>query len=369
MRSMVTDRRRLLAGLAATAVSLRPFLAAAAAPQPRRFVGAVATGTGFAVATLSADGAWRVGPDLPGRGHTFAVAPSGRVAVAFARRPGTFAVPFEPATGDGLGLLQAAPGRHFYGHGTFSADGRRLYAAENDHAGERGVIGVYDVAAGWRRLGELASHGIGPHDVHLLSDGRTLAVANGGILTRPDLPRVKLNIPTMRPTLAYVDAASGRLLQAVELAADLHRLSIRHLARAADDTIVFAMQDEGPAGRPRPLFGRHRLGERAPVLVDEVYDGLRAMRGYCGSVMLSGDGRTCAVSSPHGNLVTLWRFPSLEPLGKVAIEDVCGLAPLGPDGFLASSGTGALVHVAADGTQTALATAGGVRWDNHLAVV
>lgn len=370
MRSMATDRRRLLAGLAATALSLRPFLAAAAAsPSGPLVIGAVATGGGFAAATVAADGAWRIGPDLPGRGHGFAVAPDGGVAVAFARRPGTFALPFEPATGRGLGRLESIAGRHFYGHGTVSADGRLLYATENDHEAGRGVIGVYDVAAGGRRLGELESHGTGPHDLHLLSDGRTLVVANGGILTRPDLPRIKLNVPTMRPSLAYLDAGSGRLLQEVVLAPDLHRLSIRHLARAADDTVVFAMQDEGPGGAVRPLFGRHRLGDSAPVLVDAVSEGVRAMRGYCGSVMLSGDGRTCAVSSPQGHVVTLWRFPSLVPLGQVAIEDVCGLAPLGPDGFLASSGTGALFRLAADGTATALAAAPGVRWDNHLTVL
>ena len=42
-------------------------------------------------------------------------------------------------------------------------------------------------------------------------DGETLVVANGGIATHPDLPRVKLNLPTMAPSLCFVDRRSGAL--------------------------------------------------------------------------------------------------------------------------------------------------------------
>jgi len=79
---------------------------------------------------------------LPGRGHGIAVSPDGTRLVTFARRPGTFAVvvrPFEEAEPQ---VLTTDPGRHFYGHGCFSADGRLLYAVENDFDQARGVIGV-----------------------------------------------------------------------------------------------------------------------------------------------------------------------------------------------------------------------------------
>src|SRR5690606_30895384 len=110
----------------------------------------------------------------------------------FARRPGTFALVIDVVHGRILYRIASAESRHFYGHGAFSSDGRLLYATENDFAGERGVIGIYDAADGYRRAGEIPSYGIGPHELRLLADGTTLAVANGGILTRPDLPRVKL---------------------------------------------------------------------------------------------------------------------------------------------------------------------------------
>ena len=41
--------------------------------------------------------------------------------------------------------IPSIEGRHFFGHGVFSPDGKLLYATENDFEAARGVIGVYDV--------------------------------------------------------------------------------------------------------------------------------------------------------------------------------------------------------------------------------
>ncbi|MCV0427130.1 MAG: DUF1513 domain-containing protein, partial [Roseibium sp.] len=61
---------------------------------------------------------------LPGRGHGVAVSPDQGRLVAFARRPGTFMVVLKPFEQNEPEVLIAEPGRHFYGHGCFSADGR-----------------------------------------------------------------------------------------------------------------------------------------------------------------------------------------------------------------------------------------------------
>ena len=63
------------------------------------------------------------------------------------------------------------PDRHFFGHGAFSADGRLLYATENDYERARGMIGVRDATDGYRQIGEFPAHGMEPHDIALL-DGR-----------------------------------------------------------------------------------------------------------------------------------------------------------------------------------------------------
>ena len=162
---------------------------------------------------------------LPGRGHGLAVAPAQDQAVLVARRPGNFLLVLDLAGGRVAQRLEGQPDRHFYGHAVFSPDGRWLYTPENDFDAGRGVIGVRDVQQGYRRVAELPAHGIGPHDVKLLSDGHTLVVANGGILTHPDTGRTKLNLDSMRPSMVYLDARSGELLEQHALSGELHQNS------------------------------------------------------------------------------------------------------------------------------------------------
>ena len=96
-----------------------------------------------------------------------------------------------------LSTLSSVPGRHFFGHGAFSPDGRLLYATENDFDNARAVVGVYDVGSGFARIGEFGTQGVGAHELLLSPDGELLVVANGGIETHPDYGRAELNLDTM----------------------------------------------------------------------------------------------------------------------------------------------------------------------------
>ena len=91
---------------------------------------------------------------------------------------------------------------------------------------------------------------------HFSGDGRNLVIANGGIRTHPGAPREKLNLPTMAPSLAYVDAASGTLRATHTL--DHHFLGIRHLAVGPGDLVCVALQHEGPLEDAPPLVGFQR---------------------------------------------------------------------------------------------------------------
>src|SRR3546814_8763815 len=106
-----------------------------------------------------------------------------------------------------------------------------LRSTETDYKTGCGVLGIYDAGAGCadRRMGEFSTYGVGPHEVVLMPDGRTLCVANGGILTHPDYGKLQLNANNMQPSLAYIDMHSGTLQEQVFLDAALNRLSIRHL--------------------------------------------------------------------------------------------------------------------------------------------
>jgi hypothetical protein len=115
------------------------------------------------------------------------------------------------------------------------------------------------------QIGEFSAYGVEPHDIALLADGRTMVIANGGIRTHPDKGTEELNLPDMRPPLVYVDVATGDLLEEHVLAPELHQLSIRHLAIASGDTVVFGCQYRGPEQDAPPLVGsppRRDAGDR-----------------------------------------------------------------------------------------------------------
>jgi len=366
---MAIDRRRFLS--LAAALGLAPGAALAAAPEDGEALYLSARKRGGRDEAVLLDGAGRdrlVVP-MPARGHSFAIDPARRRAVVFGRQPGFFGLAFSL---DGKGDPEALPlhdERHFFGHGAYVDSGRLLAATENDFGAGRGVLGLYDASPGgaYRRIGEFDTGGIGPHEVVLMPDGKTLCVANGGILTHPDYGKLELNLDTMRPSLAYVDAASGELLEKAELAPELHRLSIRHLALAADGSVWFGCQYMGSAADRPALVGRHRRGARL-----EFFEGpaqaLRQMRNYVGSVSVDAAGAVVATSSPVGGQVIYWDAASGRCLGTTELADGCGVAPAPDEGFLLSSGLGAMLRVDAEGTekQPVLAPSRELSWDNHF---
>ncbi|SLN75878.1 DUF1513 domain-containing protein [Oceanibacterium hippocampi] len=375
MHSTAIDRRRLLAGLAgAAALPILPRPLAAASRGPLYLGGRLDDQGQYRVSGFRADGDTAFDLQLPARGHALASAPGGAVAVIFARRPGTFALVLDLHAGTVSHEIASPDGRHFFGHGVFDPDGRLLYATENDHEAGRGVLGIYDREQGYRRIGEIPTYGIGPHELRLLADGTTLVVANGGILTDPALPRVKLNLPTMTPSLVYLDRRDGRKLGEFRLPAELHQLSIRHIAVGRDARVGIAMQYQGPAGDPVPLIATHR-GSAEIRPIEAPARLLKGMKHYCGSAAFDRTGRILAISAPRGNLLSFWDAEDGRLLSSATIPDGCGVTATARAGeFLASSGqggvaridalTGTVTPIRAVGLDTVLDTG---HWDNHLA--
>lgn len=324
---------------------------------------------GAGVALVGGSGAVAAGPALPDRGHGICLRPGGTEAVVFARRPGTFAAAFEPASGLVRHRFDTPPGRHFYGHGVFEPTGRLLFATENDVEAGRGVLGVYDAADGYRRVGELDSFGVGPHDITLLPDGRTAAVANGGILTRPETGRAKLNLDSMRPSLAYLELDSGRLLEERRLAPGLHQLSIRHLALGRSGLLAAGMQWEGPAGAWAPLLALDRGRGLEPLEAPE--HALDGMAGYVGSVAIDGPEQVVAASCPRGSRTAFWEVAGGRFLRMVEIADACAIGPAGGGGrFLTATGVGEVMEIDAwTGTILSLGERSSVAYDNHLTMM
>lgn len=357
MNTKGKGRRQFLGGLMATGLMPAPTWADAGSPA---YLSAAAKPDGtFVLCGIGNDLQIRFEIPLPARGHAAAAHPTRPEAVAFARRPGTFAVVIDCITGAQKAVLSSPAGRHFYGHGAYSADGSLLFTTENDFEAGRGRIAVWDVRLGYSRIDEWDSGGVGPHDIKRLPGTDTLVVANGGIDTHPDTGRTKLNIPIMAPNLAYV--RDGYVVETVTLATDLHKNSIRHLAVSRLGNVAFGMQWQGD-GEVDTLVGLHKVGQ-AVRLMKASLNEVRQMQGYIGSIALSADGKMIAVTSPRGGLVQYYDVASGSHSGSLVIPDVCGVAVVG-NSLVLSAGTGEMRRVTS-GTPSMLKRVD-LSWDNHL---
>ncbi|MBZ9992449.1 DUF1513 domain-containing protein [Mesorhizobium sp. BH1-1-4] len=314
---------------------------------------------GFGAAVLSEAGKLLHAIDLPDRGHDVTFDPISKRSVVFARQPGTFAVVFDHTGRDAPLTIASIAGRHFFGHGVFSPDGALLYATENDFDNAAGVVGVYDTRAKFKRIGEFPTYGMGPHELLLLGDGKTIAVANGGIETHPDYGRAELNIATMKPSYALVDRITGDLIEKHELPAALHQLSIRHMDTDRSGTVWFGCQYRGPGTDRPPLVGRAARGKDL-ALLDMPRDVLSGFRNYIGSVAANPVAGTVAVSSPEGNSLVVIDAGSGRVVSSSALVEVCGVAPDGA-GFMATTGAGEIIEGGG-----AMRSEPDYVWDNHV---
>jgi Uncharacterized protein conserved in bacteria len=293
----------------------------------------------FGLALVSEQGEFVDRIDLPGRIHGLGYSPATGKAVAFARRPGTFALVIDTRHRSEPAIISAVEGRHFYGHGSFSPDGRRLYASENDFDGSRGVIGVYDATDRFRRIAEFPAYGIGTHDMTVSDDGRTLIIANGGIETHPDFGRTKLNLDRMEPSLVLADAFDGRLIERHTLPRELSQLSTRHLSTTADGEIWFACQYEGPRNDLPPLAGRFARGE-ALAFIDLPEEITVGLANYVGAIAVNRKDGLVGLASPKGGLSVTLDVTTGAVVGTEMLADAAGIAPA-IHGFVVSSYRGA----------------------------
>ncbi|MCD2185156.1 DUF1513 domain-containing protein [Rhizobium sp. GN54] len=355
MKTSLLDRRSFIkmAG-AAWATTIAPASLQALGRTDAVFAsGFMARDGGFGLATVAEDGTVIEKVALPARSHGLAYSPANGRAVTFARRPGTFALIFDTRRSHEPVVIHAGEDRHFFGHGSFSPDGRLLYASENDFEANRGVIGLYDATDGYRRIGEFDTYGIGTHDMTVSDDGRLLIVANGGIETHPDFGRTKLNLDHMEPSLALVDAATGALIERHALPPSLRQLSTRHVDIDAKGRVWFACQYEGPRNDLPPLAGHFAKGEDIRFLDLPDATTMR-LANYVGAIAVNRAQGLLGLTSPKGGLAVTIDAASGRVLGERRVDDAAGIAP-SPHGFSVSSYDGRF-----DGSTADLA------WDQHI---
>ena len=326
----------------------------------------------FTVVTVDAFGHILNQLTLPDRGHGCSIRPGQKEAVIIGRRPGKFAVAFGLDNPNISKLFAPPSNRQFQGHAIFSKDGNYLFVTENNLVSQIGVIGVYDVNNSYVRVGEFSSYGIGPHEISLIPKTNIIVVANGGIITHPDLPEIKLNTDTMEPSLAYIDYKNGKLIdQYTPQVSRYKKLSIRHLIIPSSKDVIYACQDQTPYQGKVPLVSMYSKGTKKLKhfrLPEKIHT---AIGGYCGSITADISGMIVAVSAPRGNYILFWKISSQEFLGYLTIADGCGISSgIRPGEFAVTNSGGYFsTYNAIEKASLNRKTQPEVKWDNHLTAV
>ena len=354
---MATRRGFIASLLAAASV---PSLTWADAGSPAFLAAAKEADGSYALYGLRADGSDAFRVALAARGHAGAGHPTRPEAVAFARRPGDFALVLDCTTGQTIARLTPPQGQYFNGHGTYSADGSVLYTVENIAETSVGMIGVWARDKEYRRIGQFASGGLGPHDLLRLPGGDDLVVANGGLETDLATGDETRNIGTMQSSLCYL-SPDGALLERVTLDADLRRNSIRHLAVRSDGLVAFAMQWQGDDAALGPLLGLHQRGAAVRLMQADA-DEHALMQGYAGSIAFDQSGSDFAISSPKGGRAQVFDA-ALGYRTSLIRADLCGLATA-PGGMIVTDGLGGVLAYEAGGLRSL--TRADRSWDNHI---
>jgi uncharacterized protein len=222
-----------------------------------------------------------------------------------------------------LRVIEHTPGREFYGHGAWSKDGQLLYAVESEPR-ETGTYAGYVVvrdADDMRVLGEFPTYGKSPHDCHILDDGKTLAITNGG--GGPG--------SSDEGCVTFVDIQSEKLLERVTIP----QLMAGHLAisggSSKGDLAVGSTPHSPPGTGPEGFksvpggLTLRAAGGTAATLSDPAEVTSR-MLGETLSLAIHEELNIVGATNPAGDICTFWDIKSGRHLKSIGMKEVCGIA-------------------------------------------
>lgn len=245
--------------------------------------------------------------------HSVAVDPRDRARICVFEKIGPGAAEIDLHTLTVTRPITTSPDRLFYGHGAYSAGGDRLYATETYRKDKRGVIAVRD-SASMDLDGEFPTFGESPHECRLIDDGAVMVVTNGGSALGG----------RSAPNVCYIDIASERLLDKVELTNP--RLNTGHLDIAADGSLVVVSAPR--AGLAKTDTGGVSMRPNGSVMrsLAEPRALTAAMTGEALSVAIHNESGLVAVTHPDAGMLTFWRYKDASPVKTLKLRRPRGVA-------------------------------------------
>ena len=265
--------------------------------------------------------------ELPVRAHDSVLIPFLNQIVIISRRPKNKLYILDLNNNEIVKEITSPCNRHFYGHAVYSNKTNLLYVSENLFAydDERsGSLALYDPIKNYKRVGEYRTQGIGPHEIKLDSKDN-IVIANGGVLTNPDFPRVKLNINNIVSNITKVNIYSGKKIKTFNLKKEFKDYSIRHLDIDNNNEIHAGCQ----------VYNKRKI-IHGPLVFYSKKDTLYSykipksllinLKQYTGSIKLNLHTREIYSSFPKDDMLLAWSMYDKKIKRNYIINDVCGLA-------------------------------------------
>jgi len=265
---------------------------------------------------------------MPFFGHGICADPVNPELVSVFEKRGKGACEINLKEGSVTRTIPTTANRQFYGHGAYSPDGKFLYCTETVVEDDyEGLIAVRD-AKTHETLGEFPSFGSSPHDCHLIDDGATMVVTNGG---GP--------LEGVAPSVAYVDVKTQQLLDKLEF--ETQHINAGHLDISSSGGLaVVSAQREGLSDRALGGITLKLANGRFHTLTEPA-DVVQRLLGETLSVCLHEAAGIVGATTPAGNLLTFWDLNSGELVRCYQLQNPRGIE-LSQDGrhFIVSFGFG-----------------------------
>jgi hypothetical protein len=233
--------------------------------------------------------------------------------MALFEKRGPGACEFDLKTQRVIRQIPCRDGHYFYGHGAYTVDGKQLFSTETKLSNLDGFIAIRDTKT-LEYLGEFPSYGKEPHECKLIDRGKTLIVTNGGG-----------NFTGEAPSIAYIDVASQKLLEKIELSNK--SLNAGHLAVDQAGALIVV-------SAPRSGLGKEQLGgvsirpKGQKQKLESIFNPqsvTNKMYGEALSVVIAEKQQMAAVTHPSGNLVTFWSLKDRRLLKTLSLENPRGI--------------------------------------------
>lgn len=267
--------------------------------------------------------------------HGIAIDPRCHTRLLAFEKIGPGACEVDLASGEFVRALAPSPGHHFYGHGTFTADGTQLFATETSLDSHSGSITVRDGDT-LALLSSFPSHGHKPHDCQLIDAGKVMVVANAGSGRHGEPGSV-----------CYVEVGSGKLLERVPLGSAEFNAGHLSVAESGDLVLVSAPRDGLDPSHCGGVSLR-RAGEPLSAVSPE--QAALALKGETLSVAIDPAGLHALTCTPDANLVCIWNLRTQALVKTLALARPRGVT-LSADGrhfVIAYGHNAAIVALAVD---------------------